>query len=646
MDIDTRLSKKYSWQSRSFTRPAQKLVAPAGRDRQKVDADWRVMDLKESYRILGLEVGASRSALDAAYLGLLEKWHPTKAAEQGPAAAKEAQRRVQEINEAYNFLIAVVPGGKPTAAAPAAANVAPPSSPLSPPGAEAPRAPVAKPKLVPVSPAQPDVNRPPPPKPPPEAWTARPAGDPAAVSPPPPPPPAAAPPPPPVATRAAPPPKAATVPAPATVESAADVWVSKRQKPEPGFGAKFNALYDLAFPVGTPRRKFAPFVVVALVLILLLLGKCAFGSHHHGPSEPDPKKTGRLVVKSNVAGVTIEAKRIPSADDASTETFSGAAGDPLAGLPPGKYNVTAHVEGWTDLHGEATMTAAQLTELVLNFKGGSLKLSSDPSGALVRRGEDDLGKTPLTIPMLPPGECTLVVQYPSWPPVTFKTTIAEGGEAAATVRLPHGKLTVESFPSGATVMFGRGKLGTTPVTLPVFPAGNWKLTIIAKDFPPLELPITITDDAELKVNPDLGLAFPVLDPTDVLKHVWVPDSTVDVAPWDGLSGPSAPHNGYIKNLNRKRLYNDWMEKRYRYVGTVKSFDKNSGEIEFVESESEFCRTHIQARLAGDARADPELVARLIKGATFSFYGKLVAVEESRWGSKSVAFELSGAEPMR
>jgi hypothetical protein len=248
--------------------------------------------------------------------------------------------------------------------------------------------------------------------------------------------------------------------------------------------------------------------------------------------------------------------------------------------------------------------------------------------------------------MLPPGDCTVSVQYGSWPVVTFKTTIAEGKDASATVRLPHGKLTVESSPAGATIVFGRQTLGVTPLTIAKFPAGTWKLSLQSRDFPALDLPVTIADDADVTVHPALGLAFPVLDPVAVLRLVWVPENRdVDTVPFDGTSGPSAPHNGYVRNINRKRVYNDWMEKRYRLVATVKSYNKENGEVEFTETQGEFCRYHVVARLGATARMDPEVVAQLTKGSEFSFYGRLTAVEESRWGSKSVTFELSSVETL-
>jgi hypothetical protein len=388
--------------------------------------------------------------------------------------------------------------------------------------------------------------------------------------------------------------------------------------------------------------------VAAGLLFVLLLGKCAFSSSgSKSAAPPDPRKTGRLVVKSNVANATIEAARIIRPGDPVTPSFRGTTDQPLAGLPPGKYAVTARAEGWPDTRREAAMAAGQTTEVAINFKSGSLRLDSDPAGANVRLAGAVLGKTPLVIPQLPPGECQLILEYPSWPAVSFKTTITEGVESTATVRLPHGKLTVETTPPGATVLLGGRPLGQTPLNLERFPAGTRKLTLQAKDFPPLEVSVTVEDRGEVKVHPALGAGFPVLDPAALLRAVWIPDNPDRIAaPFEGITGQFQPRNGVVRNLERKRLFEAWLRKRYRFTAIVKSFDRASGQVEFAEQQNEFSKYRVLAQLSTEARNDPDLTAQLTKGATFALYGRLSAVEEPRWPSRVITFEFSPAEPLR
>lgn len=384
------------------------------------------------------------------------------------------------------------------------------------------------------------------------------------------------------------------------------------------------------------------------MVIFLLLGKCATSSSTRKSVQgPDPKTTGRLVAKSNLSNVTIAATKLAAPGDVTTASFSGTTDQALSGLPPGKYAVTARAEGWPEVREEAVVDAERTTDLMINFKGGSLRLDSDPAGATVRLGAAVLGRTPLVIPQLPPGACQLSLEYPTWPSLLFKTNITEGVESTGSVRFPYGKLTVETSPPGTTVLLGKRVLGQTPLTMEQFPAGTRKLTLQAKDFPPLELPVTLEDHGEVKLHPALGSAFPVLDPAALLRAFWVPDNPDQIAPPnDGVTGPFQSRNGIVKNINRKRLFEAAMNRRFRFNAIIKAYDQASGRIEFTEQQSELSKYRVLAILSPGARNDPDLTAQLIKGASFVFYGRLTAVEEPRWPSKVIMIELSAAEPLR
>ncbi|MBL9216092.1 MAG: PEGA domain-containing protein [Opitutaceae bacterium] len=408
------------------------------------------------------------------------------------------------------------------------------------------------------------------------------------------------------------------------------------------------AVYDTLFPPGSSHRRYGPLILGGALLFLLLLGKCAFSSSDDGRRRiPDPAKTGRLVVKSNVAGATVSAEQLDARNPRDEGHGSGSVDQALSGLPPGRYALTLRAEGWPNTTGEATLEAGRTTELTVNFKSGSLHLTSDPEGATVRQRGTALGRTPLHLPHLPPGECELQLEIPGWPVASFKTVITAGGEATGNVRLPHGRLVVTSVPAGAAVVSGKRTLGQTPLTLERFPAGSGKLSLQAKDFPPLEVPIVLEDQGEAKIDTELGTAFPLLDPAALLQAVWVPDNPNRGAPTiDGVTGPFQPRNGIVRNLHRKRLYEGWLRKTYRYRAVVKSYNRTSGEIEFVEQQSDLAKYRVVAFLSAEARNHPEITARLVKDATFTFYGRLSAAEEARWVARVIQFEFTGVEPLR
>lgn len=572
------------------------------------------MEIKESYRVLELAVGATREAVEAAYCRLLERWHPDRAASGGggPEAVREAQRMVQAVNDAYQTLVKIAPGSAKAPTPPPAAG--------------------ARPSLIPLPPGQPAIGRPPPP----------PAPSPAPAKPLPPQP-----------VKMTPTP-AASAPPPAATAARAFDFSTEQTTMTFVLRRKAEAFYDTLFPPGSPRRRFGPVIVAGVaVLFLLLVVKCASKSPETVKAEKaaiEAQTTGRLVVKANRPNTTIEATLIPAVGMAAPAPrqgpAEGAAEQTMATLPPGNYVLTARSEGWPDIRQEVTLDAGRTTDVAIQFKTGSLRLDSDPNGATVKFGSSVLGQTPLTIAQLPPGECQLSLQYPSWPAVAFQTTITENVESTATVHLPHGKLTVESTPPGATIRMGGRAIGQTPLTLDHVPTGPNKLLLLARNFPTLEVSVTVEDRRDAKVQVQLGSGFPLLDAAALLRAVWVPDNPDKLSAQFDTAGPYQPQNGIVKNLHRKRLYEFWLRKNYRYSEVVKSYDPDTGEVEFAEQKSELSRYRVLAKLSPAARNDKSLATQLAKGATFALYGSLSAVEEPKWPSKVITFEISAAEPLQ
>ena len=420
----------------------------------------------------------------------------------------------------------------------------------------------------------------------------------------------------------------------------------------PDAWAKAKAIYDRLFPAESPQRKFGLLIAGAAVLIVLLLAKCAVSSVDEKISTASQARveatrvrtTGVLVVKSNQPEAAVEAARIASAGEPAAAGVQGALGQPLPNLLPGKYALTLRAAGWPDAHGEVDVTAGQQTELTVNFKGGSLKLDTAPTGATVKLGKAVLGKTPLLIPLLPPGENSLSLEYSSWPAVAYKAVVTENQETAATVRLPHGKLTVDSFPAGAIVVLDGKAYQKTPLFFDPIAAGPQKLTLQLKDFPSMDVSVTVVDGEEVKIRPVLGTAFPVLDPAELLRAVWLPDdSRVPRA----TTGIYRPKNDVVKNLRREWLYNGWLRKIFRYSGPVKSYDEASGRLEFAEQNSELSRYRVLAQVRPGTQSPVPIAAKKDakdkEPVVLAVYGRLTAVEEPAWPSRIITLELTDAD---
>lgn len=404
---------------------------------------------------------------------------------------------------------------------------------------------------------------------------------------------------------------------------------------------------------GLSGHQLAPVVLALAALLLAGTGGC-----RKSPEEEKAEKaaliaqtTGRLTVKSNRPSTTIEATRLAAAGEAPAAVLKGnedgATEHNFTALPPGTYAVIARSAGWPDIRQEANIIAGQATEVAVQFKSGSLRVESIPVGATVKFAGTSLGKTPLTVPQLPPGEISLTLEYPLWPVLPFRVTITENQETAETVRMPHGRLVVESNPEGATVLFNRRVIGQTPLTIERYQAGNTKLTLQAKDFPPMELAIEMEDRGEVKLTPVLAMAFPEMDPTSLLAEIWVepPDEKDRLAPAMKPFTTYPSRNGVIKNLDRKKLAEQWLDKPYRFIAIIKNYDRDDGQIEFAEEKSDLARYRVLAKLSPSARNDRELTARLVKDSTFSLYGYLTAVEEPVWPARVITLEFSAAEAL-
>jgi hypothetical protein len=390
-------------------------------------------------------------------------------------------------------------------------------------------------------------------------------------------------------------------------------------------------------------------VILAAVLVLAGCSKSP-EEIKAAQAKVEAETTGRLLVKSNRPNTTVEAVRVAAAGEAAATgtkgNEEGAAEQTLSRLPPGKYTVIARAEGWPEIRAEATVQAGKTAEVAIHFPSGSLKLDTDPAGATVKQGKAVLGKTPLVIPQLPVGDVTLSLEYPSWPAVPYQAAITENQETAATVRLPHGKLTVDSVPAGAIVVLEGKAYKQTPLFFDPVAAGPTKLTLQLKDFPPLEATVTVIDGQEVKIRPALGTAFPVLDPAELLRAVWIPDDPSRAAGTpNATTGIYRPKNDVVKNIHRERLYNRWQRKFYRFAGPVKSYDAASGRVEFAEQKSELARYRLLAQVKPGTQSSVPVKkdAKDKEPVVLALYGRLTAVEEPAWPSRVITFELSDAD---
>jgi len=107
---------------------------------------------------------------------------------------------------------------------------------------------------------------------------------------------------------------------------------------------------------------------------------------------------------------------------------------------------------------------------------GSLRITSDPTGAAVRLDGVELGNTPLTIARVTPGIRKLQIGMPGFTSVTEIVEVVGAGETAVDIALG-GRLNILSIPTSAQVFIDAEYAGMTPFRTGRIPAGSHQLRL-------------------------------------------------------------------------------------------------------------------------------------------------------------------------
>jgi serine/threonine protein kinase len=188
------------------------------------------------------------------------------------------------------------------------------------------------------------------------------------------------------------------------------------------------------------------------------------------------REVGKLSLKSDPANLPIEIV------DPDQKSSVGNTPMNLDNLPVGNYTVRIKRPGWPDYVQEVTVQPNALVAVEHSFKGVSVTLKSDPSGATVFVGSTELGKTPLTIE-LPPEPVELVSRMGALAPVS-REVVPDLHDASTVVEFKHqyGIISLTSDRDDAEVSVGGINLGKLPIE-GIFPPGQHQIVVRAPGFP-------------------------------------------------------------------------------------------------------------------------------------------------------------------
>ena len=149
------------------------------------------------------------------------------------------------------------------------------------------------------------------------------------------------------------------------------------------------------------------------------------------PSPNADEQNTTLQLTTNPAGATfaiypgvIAGKVAPATEPLRRGTAPQSIGD----LPPGRYTLFFHNEGWPDDRAEVSLRSGETLPVDYTFPHGTAIITSNPDGVEILLGERSLGRTPLTVD-LPLGKQELVSRHPDLPKRT-KTVIIDSATPA------------------------------------------------------------------------------------------------------------------------------------------------------------------------------------------------------------------------
>jgi serine/threonine protein kinase len=132
------------------------------------------------------------------------------------------------------------------------------------------------------------------------------------------------------------------------------------------------------------------------------------------PPVDSTRENATIVLTTNPPGADFAVYQgvIVGKSPATAPFRSGTAPDSVTDLPPGRYTLFFHHEGWPDDRAEISVSAGESVPVDYTFPHGSATITSSPDGAEIFLGKRSLGIAPLTVD-LPLGKHTLNARLPN-----------------------------------------------------------------------------------------------------------------------------------------------------------------------------------------------------------------------------------------
>jgi len=155
-------------------------------------------------------------------------------------------------------------------------------------------------------------------------------------------------------------------------------------------------------------------------------------------------------------------------------------------VPPGKIHLNVVAADFDSFEDSLDVKAGEVVnrEITLRYTFGSLVVKGTPDQAWVYWDNFYMGKIPLQISRIVPGEHHLTVLAPSFDSVNRLVTLHTGQLDTVNIRLPssYASLKVESYPDSAQVYLDSVFIGATPLDRNDILPGRHRITLKKSNF--------------------------------------------------------------------------------------------------------------------------------------------------------------------
>jgi TonB family protein len=136
------------------------------------------------------------------------------------------------------------------------------------------------------------------------------------------------------------------------------------------------------------------------------------------------RQTGSVEITTEPAGVSFEVRPAPPRISlGGSEVKTGKTPATVTDLPIGDYVITFRREGWPDHTENVSIERGKTAHITPKYLGGSVTITSSPSGAKIMRNGAAIGETPLTLNDQQPGDVSYTLDLAGYISTTVEGKI-------------------------------------------------------------------------------------------------------------------------------------------------------------------------------------------------------------------------------